>query len=467
MINRILIRIKVIQILYSFLLVEKNFCLEGQPTSPTKEKRFAYSLYLDLIILLVKVAEKVERRSGDCPLRDTAFISRLLYDETVVSILNRLAHEPFAFSGELESVSDSVKDSGLYKNFLKDSKKLPVASNENIWHDLFNLVIITNPALLKNIEARKDYTLKGLERAKEMVNRTFVSFLASQDNVNDVEKALQTSLEKARELYFRLLYLPVELVYLEERILDENRYKFLKTEADINPNMRFVENKVVDALRASKELTAYVDKNKISWLNDEPVMMRNLLKTIKESEFYKDYMSAKENSVHDDAELWRQLFKQVILQHAEFLETLEDKSVFWNDDLDIMSTFVLKSFRRIEEGDNTGAILDKYKDEEDARFGSELLRYLYRDKDSVRHYIDDAVAGTSWDKDRLAFMDIVIIETAITEIMNFPKIPLQVSVNEYIELAKSYSTENSGRFVHGIIAAIVARFQKEGKLLKK
>ena len=138
--------------------------------------------------------------------------------------------------------------------------------------------------------------------------------------------------------------------------------------------------------------------------------------------------------------------------------------MFWNDDIDILSTFVLKSIRRIENGDCLNVVLDKYKDEEDARFGAELIRALYNNKEQYRLLIDDAVSGSNWDKDRLAFMDIVILETAIAEIFNFPKIPIQVSVNEYIEMAKSYSTPRSGQFVHGILGSIISRLQKENKL---
>ncbi len=196
-------------------------------------------------------------------------------------------------------------------------------------------------------------------------------------------------------------------------------------------------------------------------------MLRNLLKAITGSEIYADYMALPEATLHDDSELWRNLFKKVILDNTDFLETLEEKSVFWNDDLETIATFVLKSFRRVEEGDNTGAVLEKFKDDEDARFGSELLRYLYKNKETYRRYIDDAVAGSNWDSERLAFMDIVILEAALAEIMNFPKIPLSVSVNEYIELAKSYSSARSGAFVHGILGTVVARLQKEGQLAKK
>lgn len=467
MINRILIRTKVIQILYSFLLVEKQFSLERNPSAPTKEKRFAYALYLDMIVLLIKVANIVERRPGDCPLADTRFISRLLLDETVKNLLKKYQSEPFPLAAALDSVAGRVKDSGIYKKYLKDAGNDIGSGEENLWRNLFNMVVMTDPEVGVLIAQRQNFTLKGVERMQDMMNVTFVNFLESQDNVAEVEKALTVSLDKARELYFRLLYLPVELTDLQDRILDENRHKFLRNEEDINPNMRFVENRVVDALRNNEEIDAYISKNKLSWYADEPVMVRNLLKAITESEIYAEYMSLPSPTIQDDSELWRNLFKKVILDNSAFLETLEDKSVFWNDDIEIISTFVIKSFRRIAEGDAASAVLEKYKDEEDARFGFELLRCLYRNKDAYRRYIDEAVEGGNWDKDRLAFMDIVILETAMAEILNFPKIPLQVSVNEYIEIAKSYSTARSGQFVHGILGNVIGRLQKEGLLLKR
>ena len=192
--------------------------------------------------------------------------------------------------------------------------------------------------------------------------------------------------------------------------------------------------------------------------------MHKLLDAIKSSDIYGYYMSLPSTSATDDAAFLRDLYRHIIFTNPDFLECLESMSVFWNDDIDILSTFVLKSIRRIENGDCLNVVLDKYKDEEDARFGAELIRALYNNKEQYRLLIDDAVSGSNWDKDRLAFMDIVIIETAIAEIFNFPKIPIQVSVNEYIEMAKSYSTPRSGQFVHGILGSIISRLQKENKL---
>lgn len=467
MINRILIRIKVIQILYSFLLVEKQFRLESNPSAPTKEKRFAYALYLDLLVLMIKIAERVQSRQGVYPLNDTRFITRLRLCEEIRALLAKYNSEPFRFQHLVAPLVEKIEESGIYKKYLKDLGNDPDAGQAHLWDDIFNLVIMPNPELNKVIETRQNFTLKGVERMKEMMSATFVNFLSSQDNVSEVEKALALSLDKARELYFRLLYLPVELTDLEDRILDENRHKFLKTDADINPDMRFVDNKLVAELKSNEEIESYISSNKLSWYQEDPVLVRSLLKAVKESEIYREYMAAPYSDIQNDAELWRKLMKNVILENTSFLEALEDKSVFWNDDLEIVSTFVLKGFRRIAEGDSANAVLAKFKDDEDARFGTELLRALYRNKDTYRRYMDESLSGGNWDKDRIAFMDIVVLETALAEILNFPKIPLQVSVNEYIELAKSYSTARSGQFVHGVLGNVVHRLQQEKVLLKK
>lgn len=467
MINRILIRIKVIQILYSYLLVEKQFTIERQPSAPTKEKRFAYSLYMDMLVLLIKISEHVERRQGDYPLKDTGFISRLLRDENIQALIAKYRTEPFPYAGTVEGLAERIKESGIYKKFLKDSGNELGSGEQHLWSELFNIVVMTDPDVKKVTERRQNYTLKGLERMQDMMSRTFVNFLAAQDNVAEVDNALRRSLDKARELYFRLLYLPVELTDMQDRVIDENRHKFLKTEEDINPNMRFVENKVVEELRRNEEIDSHISKNKVSWTQEDPVMMQSLLTAVTQSEIYREYMEAPDADIHADGELWRNLFRKVIMENSAFLESMEEKSVFWNDDFDIISTFVAKSLKRMEDGVSAEAVLDQFKDEEDKRFGNELIHYVYAHKDTYRLWIDKALESANWDRERLAFMDIVILETALAEIMNCPKIPLTVTLNEYIELAKSYSTSKSGQFVHGVLGKIISDLQESGQLLKK
>lgn len=465
MINRILIRIKVIQILYSFLLVEHQFTLEDAPSQPSREKRFAYNLYLDILVLMIKVARAVGHRGGSV-LAGTRFIERLLMDDTVKSLLKRYETESFPFDADVEPLAAKIKDSAIYKHFLKNTGN-EVSGEEHLWGDIFLHIIASDAALNSRIGKREHYTLKGFESMKESIISTLTRFNASQDNVAEVRKSLRTSLDRANELYYRLLYLPVELTDLQDRILDDNRYKFLKTEADINPDLRFVENSLVAKLRENSKLKGYVEHSKLSWLNEDPVLMRKLLDAVINSDTYRNYMAAPATDDRLDAELWRDLLRRVILVNPALLEALEEKSVFWNDDIEIISSFVDKTFRRFQDPETeVDAVLSQFKDDEDAAFGNELITLVYKNKDEYRKYVEKAVSKGRWDAERLAFMDIVILETAMAEILNFPKIPINVSVNEYIELAKSYSTAKSGAFVHGLLGSIIHDLKGENKLFK-
>ncbi|MDE5789768.1 MAG: transcription antitermination protein NusB [Muribaculaceae bacterium] len=465
MINRVLIRIKAIQILYSYLLVEKKFSFESMPSLPTKEKRFAYALYLDMLVLMYRVARSIQRRGGDEPLADTRFIKRLANDEQLKPLLAKYRTMHFPFEGAVDRIAEALKNSAYYKNWLKKSESGELGAEEGLWKDIFNIFVIPDKGVNEAISQRENFTLKGVERMKELMETTFTGFLASQDDGTDAAKAFAKSIDMARELYFLLLLLPVELTDLRERQLEENRNKYLTTEEDLNPNLKFVENSLVEEIRRNETISSFVEKNKLSWMQTDPFMMESLLKAIMESEIYAEYMEDPVSSPTKDMEFWKNVFKKVVLENQDFLEYLEDKSVFWNDDLEIMSTFALKTMRRLSEGDRN-AVLDKFKDEEDARFGYDLIRYVLKNKDEYRGYIDEALVEHRWDRDRLAFMDVLVIETALAEILNFPKIPLSVSVNEYIEIAKSYSSAKSGGFVNGLLGSVLKNLKESGKLLK-
>ncbi|MDE6143290.1 MAG: transcription antitermination protein NusB, partial [Muribaculaceae bacterium] len=278
---------------------------------------------------------------------------------------------------------------------------------------------------------------------------------------------LNQSMAKGRELYFRLLILPVELTRLREMQLDENRQKYVPTEEDLNPNLRFVENGLVKSIEENSSVQTYCEGNKLSWIADHKDMLESILDEILESDIYKDYMDFPATDFQTDCEFWRNVFKHIVLHNEDFLDVLEMESVFWNDDLEIIGTFVLKTFKRFEEAlPDVNPVLPMYKDDEDASFGRILFTDVVKNKDLYRRYIDDCINTNSWDTERLAFMDVIITMTALSEIINFPKIPLVVSINEYIEIAKSYSTSKSGAFVNGLLSTIVGRLREEGKISK-
>lgn len=465
MINRILIRIKVIQILYSYLLVEKRFSIEKMPLEPSKEKRFAYSLYLDMLVLLYRISEKITQRGEYKPLRATRFIQRILSDENLSSRIRSYNATGFPYEKEIESIAHEIKNSSWYKNTLKGIENNTPGIEENLWSQLYRIFVLPSIELNQSISKQEGYTSKGLERMQEILAQTFSNFMASHDDCKAADSTLRRSLDDARELYFRLLLLPVELTYMERRRLEENQRKYLPTDQDLNPNTRFIDNEFVSKLQSAEIFKSYIDKHNLSWYPQEQVMMDSLLKVILESDIYREYMAMRDSDLKTDCDFWKEIYKKIIFTNTDFLQVLEDTSVFWNDDLEIMGTFVLKTIKRVEDGDSQ-PILAQYKDEEDSRFGYELLHEVLKNREEYRGYIDSTLSEQKWTRDRLAFMDVIIIITALAEILNFPKIPLHVSINEYVEIAKSYSSSKSGAFVHGLLASIIDNLKRDGKLLK-
>ena len=468
MINRVLIRMKTVQLLYSYLLVEKKFALESQPSSPTKEKRFAYNLYLDLILLIDKLAHQIVGKYKKFPLAETKFVLKTENDEKILSLKNTYLSQNYPFTSTEDILKDLIQESLLFRNFEKNREE--GLMTDNFWENVFNSIIIVNPNVNTIIQSLPGYSLSGVERMKNLMQITFSNFYSSKDNIEDALRTLEKSMYQARELYMRLLALPVELTRLRLDQLELGRQKLLVTHEDLNPNMKFVDNILPAAIERNKDFSDYIEKNHISWLGEDPDLLRLLLKEILNSDIYTNYLNDSKGDVKKDIDFWRDIFVEVILNNKDFLEYLENKSVFWNDDIEIIGSFVLKTFKRFESHKTESeAVMPMYKDGEngkDARFGAELFNFVVRNRDLYRKYIEDALSHEKWDADRLAFMDLVITMTALAEIINYPEIPLQVSINEYIEIAKSYSSEKSGQFVNGLLASILPKL-KEDKLTLK
>ena len=279
-------------------------------------------------------------------------------------------------------------------------------------------------------------------------------------------KGLDACLDKTYELYHYLLRLPVELTHIQDVRLDEARHKYLPTEEDLNPNMKFVNNRLVESLASDEQLQQFAQDHTVTW-NDDPIFERLILDKVLKSDIYNDYMNSPEDSFEADSQLWQQLMKQVILPDENMSDAIEQRSLFWTeDDLDLLGQFVCKTFRRIAEGDEN-AILPMFKDEEDSEFGRELFKAAVTMMPDSNTIIDELVQESRWDSDRIVLMDRIIMCTALAELRAFDKIPISVTLNEYIELAKNFSTAGSGQFVNGILNNAVKLLRKEGKLLKR
>ena len=282
-----------------------------------------------------------------------------------------------------------------------------------------------------------------------------------QNGNNDLkvaENELLFSLRKSYDLYHYFLLLIIEVTNLQQRTLDAKKSKYMPTHAELNPNTRLVNNRFTAQVAENEALQKYVAEQGLSWVNDEE-FIKNVLDLILASDLYNEYLDNENDSYETDKEFWRAVFKKLICGNEMIEEYLEDKSIYWNDDIEIVETFTLKTIKQFEEK-NKGKqkLLPMFKDLEDQSFAIKLFRQSLLKGAEYRERINKHMKN--WETERIANMDLIIMQVALAEIMTFPSIPINVTFNEYIDTAKYYSTPKSGVFINGILDSIV--FQAAG-----
>ena len=298
----------------------------------------------------------------------------------------------------------------------------------------------------------------------KIIQLVYAYYQNGSKNLDSAEKELFFSLSKAYDLYNYLLMLMVALTNYAQKRVDAGKAKLAPTSEDLSPNMKFIENKFVAQLEVNKQLLEFISNQKKTWDNDQE-FVKELYDKITASDLYKEYMVSSDSSYEADRELWRKLYKSFVFNNDSLDQVLEDQSLYWNDDKEIVDTFVLKTIKRFEESKGASQpLLPEFKDDEDQEFARRLFRRTILNGDYYRHLISDNTRN--WDLDRVAFMDVVIMQCALAEILSFPNIPISVSLNEYVEIAKLYSTGKSGSFINGTLDGIVNQLKKEGKLTK-
>ncbi len=277
------------------------------------------------------------------------------------------------------------------------------------------------------------------------------------------EKNLTLSIDRAYDLYFHLLALVPEIAeYAAERIrIGEN--KKLPTYDDLHPNRKFVENKVIIRLAEDENLQAELKSRKLSWKNHRDLIVA-LYNALIRQPFYQKYMLSEERSFREDAQLVSDIY-MTMLEEFEPLETvLEEQSVLWNDDLGFLLTMVSRTVLSMRERHEVVKLMPQFKSEEDLDYAKSLLRYTIAGYDRISLLLDNSMSN--WDIERVALMDKIILVTAIAEAENFPSIPVRVTMNEYIDIAKCYSTASSGSFINGVLDKMITRLTEEGKIIK-
>ena len=283
-------------------------------------------------------------------------------------------------------------------------------------------------------------------------------------SLNQVERELLLGLQKSYDLYYYLLQLMIEITDLHEERVNTKKKKFLPTHDDLNPNMHMLNNQFINQLRNNTMFISYTANRPVSWESNFN-FVRGLLDKILESDSYKEYTLLEKPTYNDDKEFWRKNFRTLIHRNEELDDILEDESIFWNDDIEIVQSFVLKTIKQFNKtAGEDFELLPMFNDEEDKDYATTLLRETLANGKEYRELITKN--ADNWDFERIAFMDVVIMQVAVAELYKFPTIPIRVTLNEYIDLAKSYSTPKSSTFINGVLDAIVKELKRDKAIFK-
>lgn len=297
----------------------------------------------------------------------------------------------------------------------------------------------------------------------KIVQLTYAYYQNGHHNMDTAEKELLFSLSNAYDLYNYLLGLIVAITQEERRRVDIATRR-AEREGTETPSQRFAFNKFATQLEENKQLNLFMEDKKMSWENDVEAV-RKLCDQIERSPLYQEYMMSDAEDYETDRELWRRIYRTLIQGNEDLDAILEEKSLYWNDDKEIVDTFVLKTIKRFDPANKADQeLLPEYDDTEDREYALKLFRSTILNADTYQRYMSET--SRNWNFSRLAYMDVVLMQIAIAEMLTFPNIPISVTINEYVDLAKLYSTPKSGGYINGMLDAIARHLVDTGRLLK-
>ncbi len=297
--------------------------------------------------------------------------------------------------------------------------------------------------------------------------QSLYAFMQSHnDRLDYGEKELLRSLDKLYEIYIYQLSLLVEITDYAKKRIEENSRKFYPTKEDLNPNTRFVDNRFINMLSDNRSYNAYIEKYKISWA-DEEEMIRKLFIKIRDSKFYKDYMDDPDSSFEKDKDFIIKIVKKVISESDSLHFYYEERNIYWADDFYTANYLVIKTIKGFQERQDELTPLPtlfKNDSDEDKEFVVNLFRKVILRSDEYFEMIEGKVKN--WESDRLAVMDILLLKMALAELLEFPSIPVKVTLNEYIELSKMFSTPKSKVFINGILDKMISDLKRKNEIKK-
>ena len=289
----------------------------------------------------------------------------------------------------------------------------------------------------------------------------YAHFNTEEPSMVKSEKDLLFSIQKAYDLYYYLILLIVSIRRYAELRIELARNKKLPTCEDLHPNTRFLENEVIRKIEKNDTFNQYLNETKMSWVN-HPELIKHLYNKLIESSYYQKYMEDPKNSFAKDRRLIVNFFSGELENYDMFYDILEEQSIFWNDDIDFVIIMVVKTIQEMRVG--RMELLPMFKSDEDQMFAIQLLRQSIIHHDEYRKLIDDYMVN--WDIERIASIDSLIMQMAINELCEFPFVPVKVTFDEYLEMAKYYSTPKSSVFINGLLDRILADLTEKGKIVK-
>jgi N utilization substance protein B len=283
-------------------------------------------------------------------------------------------------------------------------------------------------------------------------------------NLTQAETELMFSIGKTYDLYHYLLLLVLELSDIAGDKIDQALQKRMPTPEDLNPKRRFLDNMLIAQLRKNIAFKDYIDSKKLSWINNSHIP-RLLYNKMIAWDVYEEYMLSETHNYLSDKKFVVKLITELFAGSEDLQSNLEEQSIFWNDDMEYIAAMVEKTLKKFktDSGEQT-QLMPLFKNEEDKEFVKILFRKAILHQQKCSELIDKNT--TNWEVERIALMDILVMQLAITEIIEFPEIPIKVTLNEYIEIAKYYCTSKSSNFVNGILDNIVKEIREEGLLNK-
>lgn len=306
-----------------------------------------------------------------------------------------------------------------------------------------------------------------------MINRRHIrvkvmqSVYAMQQSQNDdmvkEEKFLKHSILKIFDLYVLNIQLLAEVQKLAAKKIALSKKKILATSEDLKPNTKFINNKLISAISESISLESYLALNKLNHWSFDDEYVKIIFDTLQQSDLYKNYLTNEVDSYKLDKAFVIDFYKQIVAPNEKLAEYYEDKMISWVDDIPFVNTWILKTLNKQKEG-KTFILGNLYKDKDDEDFVVDLFRKTILKHKSYEQEITDKTPN--WETDRIADIDMILIKMAITEFVNFPSIPVRVTINEYIEISKDYSTTKSSYFINGVLDKISKEFLKDKKIAK-